>query len=110
MKLREEIDKIVGQVEHAAKSLHLVFSRNHFTPFDYASFYTATFSWKSLNARKVERMEVEAIKQLLEKLAPKVLFVATESEQHYSIYNLWLRIELVDGTVYMIKLLSISTS
>jgi len=95
---------LLADLERFIREMKIPFAKNHFEPSGYTSTYIASFSWDALKPRKVENMSIDEIIEVIKKLKDKILLIATESEQHYSVYNLYLRIDTVDGIVYMIKI------
>ncbi|RLE85118.1 MAG: hypothetical protein DRJ67_09405 [Thermoprotei archaeon] len=94
---------IVERIETLCKELGIPFKKHHFKRQDYVPSYTSTFSWNGLRPRILEGLTIDEIEHLIRKLKDRILIIITESEQHQSIYNLWLRIDTIDY-VYMIKL------
>ena len=92
----------IDKIEQLAKELGIPFTRNHARREYCTPSYYATFSWSGMKHHKIGGLDFDGIKRLIRKLKDEILFVSTESEQHYAVYNLWLRIELPSKT-YMIR-------
>jgi len=75
-------------------------------PFGYPEWRRASFEWDELRRLGLVTMydvDEEGLRGLLAREA--VIIVATQSEEHYSLYNLWLMVRCHRAGVYMISVL-----
>jgi len=103
---RERITSIASRIKKAVEVQDILFVEEHQMPYGYPDWRRASFDWDELRRLGLVTMydvDEEGLRRLLAREA--VILVATQSEEHYRIYNLWLMVRCHRMGVYMIAVL-----
>jgi len=103
---RERVASVTSRIREIMEVQNILFSEEHQAPYGYPNWRRATFDWDELRRLGLITMydiDEEGLGKLL--MREDVILVATQSEEHYSLYNLWLMVRCRQAGVYMISIL-----
>jgi len=103
---RERITSITSRIRKIVEVKDILFAEEHEPPHGYTERRKASFDWdelKHLGLMTLYDFDEERLRKLLAR--EDVILVATQSEEHYTLYNLWLMVRRHRVGVYMIAVL-----
>jgi len=103
---KERIISSTSRIRKIVEVKDILFAEEHEPPYGYTERRKASFDWdelKRLGLMTLYDCDEERLRKLLTR--EDVILVATQSEEHDCIYNLWLMVRCHRAGVYMIAVL-----